>query len=176
MDELITEAVVLESSPRSNGDRRVNLFTKDLGRIQAVATSGTKITSKLSPHLDSLNLSTIRLINKNNFLITDALTKRRFQKIRENADLLGSALESISIIAEITPEFLPDMELWYFLTASLEKSKFNNKVLLEILGYGPTLATCFLCGQKRVKYFVPSGQYFVCEQCSKKIELNILLI
>jgi DNA repair protein RecO len=171
MEEIVTEAIVLESKTRWNGDRQVNLFTKELGKVEARATSGTKMTSKLSPHLNTMNFSQVRLVYKNNYIITDALTKNRFKELREKTELTERALEVISVVNSITPPNLKDLELWYYLTTSLNKNSFDNRNLLKILGYDPKMATCFMCGKKGVSYFLTLDQSFICEKCAGKINV-----
>ncbi len=169
MNEYITEALVLKTRTWANKDKQISLYTKDLGRLSVRAISGGKMTSKLSPHLDVLNLSTVRLINKNNFLIADALTKDRFDKIRNSEDKIAQGLKTVSLIDEITPFNMVDNRLWYYLILSLKKARFNDKKLLKILGYDPTLAKCMVCNKKEVSYFVISEQDYVCEKCQSKI-------
>jgi DNA repair protein RecO len=170
MNEYVTDAFVLKSNSWANKDKQIILFTKELGKVKARATSASKITSKLSPHLDVINLSTIRLVEKNSFIITDALTKERFKKIRDNEKILEKALETINLIEEITPYNLVDNDLWNLLLLSFRNKKFDNKKFLEILGYNPVLATCSICNNKKIKYFTTSNQNFICSNCIKKIK------
>lgn len=169
MNEYITEAFVLKSQPQLNKNRWVELYTKNLGKIKVKAISGGKITSKLAPHLDVLNLSIVRLVNKNIFLITDALTKNRFENIRKNNTFLEQALETVLIIKNITPFNVPDYDLWNYLNSSFKKNQFNNKTLLTILGYNPKLAQCSFCENKNIKYFIISEQNYACSNCANKI-------
>ena len=77
--EYCTEAIVLgrrENGPSYN--RFVDLYTKELGLLEARVVGGRRITSKLSPHLDFGNLALLRLVSKNQFTVDDALTEERF--------------------------------------------------------------------------------------------------
>jgi len=170
MQELVTEAIILESRSGRGKNRQVDLFTKKIGRVRARATSGMKTVSKLSPHLNPLNLSTIRLVNKNIYLITDALTKNSFKKIRKNENHLGKALKTIDLVSKITPLNLQDGNLWFYLENSFKNLEFDNSKLLTILGYNPKLATCINCNNNKVSCFIPSDQSFVCKQCGNKIK------
>lgn len=160
---------MLGNRPYGEEDKIIDLFSKELGRIEARVVSASKIKSKLSPHLDVLNLITIRLVNKNRFTITDVLLKRRFKKTRRDIRKLGNALLMVQILKEILPPSLPDLELWYFLNRSLSQSFFDYKMLLKILGYDPSLAFCFFCGKKKVKYFFLKDQIFICPVCKVNI-------
>lgn len=168
MDELVTEAIILSSRSWSNGDRQVDLFTKELGRVSAKARAGMNTTSKLSPHLDAMNLSEVRLKNHGSYLLTDALTKNRFGKLREDPTITERALEVLSLINLITPFNLKDLEIWHYLIQTMEGAAFDGKALLRILGYDPTLATCEICGKGNVSHFVPLEQSFSCKGCLNK--------
>lgn len=168
MDELVTEAIILSSRSWSNGDRQVDLFTKELGRVSAKARAGMNTTSKLSPHLDAMNLSEVRLKNHGSYLLTDALTVTRFGELRKDPMATERALEILSLVNLITPFNLKDLEIWHYLLQAMEGAAFDGKTLLRILGYDPTLATCETCGERNVSHFVPLEQSFSCGRCLNK--------
>ena len=168
MDELITEAIILGSRSWPNGDRQVDLFTKELGRVAARARAGMNTTSKLSPHLDALNLSEVRLKNHGSHLLTDALTKTRFRKLRKDPAVTERALEVLNLVNLITPFNLKDLELWHYLLQSMESAAFDGEALLRVLGYDPKLANCEICGGMNVSHFIPLDQFFSCGGCLNK--------
>jgi DNA repair protein RecO (recombination protein O) len=49
---VLTEAYLLKKSSRNDFDRQYTLYTKDLGKITALAKGALKISSKLAPHLE----------------------------------------------------------------------------------------------------------------------------
>lgn len=175
MQEFVTDALVLGIRSFSNKDRQVDLFTKDFGRIKARVKSGSKPTSKLSPHLDPLNKVVVRLFEKNRFTVTDVLTEKRFEDIRKDKDLFSMALNILFLLRSIFPQEMPDRRLWHYLIAGLEDKKLGIETFLEILGYNPKLAPCFNCSNKgNNKFFVPD-QLFVCHRCSKRMPEELLI-
>lgn len=174
--EAVTEAIVLDIKDFRGFDRQVDLLTKKLGRIKARVTSGSKIKSKLSPHLDRLNLVDVRIFEKNRFTVTDVLTKDRFVALRNNAENLSRALDVLFLIQNTFPEEMVDKELWHYLKKSLEEEKIKISNFLKILGFSPRLAECFKCSnnKRRKEFFVPD-RIFVCRNCSQKIPGDLLV-
>jgi len=78
LSEFFTEAIVLDREELGEFDSRIFLYTKILGKVAARAQSARKITSKLSAHIEPLNLVNARLVYGKNFQLVDAL---RFQKL-----------------------------------------------------------------------------------------------
>lgn len=175
MQEVVTEAIVLGIRSFSSLDRQVDLLTKDLGRVKAHVKSGSKPKSKLSPHLDKLNLVDVRLFEKNRFTVTDVLTKNRFSNIRKDAKLFSKALDILFLIQNTFPEEMTDLKLWHYLVEALKREKIKTKTFLKILGFNPQLAPCFKCKNKNDNEFFVPDQIFVCKNCSGKIPNDLLI-
>lgn len=169
MQEFVTDAVVLNSNKYLNGDRGVDLFTRDNGRIQARVKSGFKTISKLSPHLNVMNLVTVRLVKKTNFKVTDVLLKDRFAGKRDNLEQFSEALDLIFLMRTLVPPMLPDKELWHLFITSLREPAFNRKMFLRVLGYDPEFASCHFC-DGGIKFFFAPDQFFICQKCFDGVE------
>lgn len=156
MQEIFTEAIVLDSEPSGDFDLRVHLFTKELGRVVAKATSARKILSKLNPHLQPLNFVDVRLVNKNNFQIVDVLRKKR---------LRPEFWPALRLIRELTAESDPDFSLWSVMAFLIEKNQFYPALILNVLGYGMDSANCAVCSSSP-KYFDLSRLDFFCPNCA----------
>ncbi len=161
MREYFTEAIVLGSKSSGVADRIIDLYTKDFGRLQAKVGGGRKITSKLSPHLTEANLVAIRLVEKTQFTIADAMIKERFPKTYLVFDLLY-------LLRSLLPEFVPDLQFWHLLLRSLKEGKINNRIFLKFLGYNSLHARCESCGEMKVSYFLVTDQTFLCRHCFTK--------
>ena len=176
MREYLTEVLVLDKNEVNEADLIVDLYTKELGRIKAKVTSGQKITSKLSPHLEPLTFSLVRLTEKNGFTVVDALTQNRLIHLRHSPVIFAKALKLLSAIQQlIYPEEI-DLKLWFWLKKSIIKGEIFFSQFLKILGYDPKLAECQKCRSKFVKCFLVEDQIFLCRQCSLKIPQNALLL
>ena len=124
MREYLTEALVLDKTAANETDFIVDLYTKELGRVKAKITSGQKITSKLSPHLEPLTFSLVRLTEKNGFVVTDALTKNNLSYFRKHPVSFAKALKLISAIRELIYSEETDPKLWFWLKNLCSKEKF----------------------------------------------------
>lgn len=60
MSTYVTEGLVLSLRPHRESSRLYTIYTKDFGKVEAVATGSLKISSKLAPHL--LPLSQVEIM------------------------------------------------------------------------------------------------------------------
>lgn len=167
MREYIDEAFVLGVKPQGEADLTADMFLKNFGRLEARVVGGRKISSKLSPHLDGLNLVNIRLIQKNNFTLTDVLVQNDFSVLRQNFNLFAKSLEMLFLIKSLLPLHISDHRLWFFLKKVLEEQKVDNRVILKLFGYDPKNANCDICCSKNVGSFSVEEQAFLCFKCSR---------
>ncbi len=175
MKEYLTEAIVLDIKEIDEYDRLVEVFSKEFGYLKAKLVSGRKFLSKLSPHLDILNLVDLRLVEKNQIIVADALLKERFLKIRENYLILKQFLDLVYFLKRLVFFSQKDLKLWYWLLNSLKLAKINYLEFLKILGYDYKLAKCQICQNKNISYFYISEQVFLCFRCSRKFKKNDLI-
>jgi len=169
MQEIDTQAVVLARYPSGEKSDLIMLYTKELGLVRAVARSSRDLKSKLSAHLEPLNLSTIRLVKKNQFTITDALAQKNYRRLIQSSNLspeeklqrLRELLGIFRLIGEIAAEEQPDNELW----ALLEAGKVFSKSILKVLGLDPDHATCDKCEATRPAHFLINEGYYLCQKC-----------
>lgn len=154
----------MDARPLNELDNLVDLYTKEFGRLRARVTSGRKILSKLSPHLDPLNLVTVRLVEKKQFIVADAVTLDRFQSLR-SSQKLKTALQLVRLLSFLSFTADPDLRLWHWLNRSLKKGPIKFKEFLKILGYDSAAARCEDCGSKNVSYFSATDQSFLCRRC-----------
>lgn len=165
MLEQVTEAIVLDKEFIGDAHVRVHLLTKSMGRITAKATSARKITSKLNAHLEPLNISIVRLVQKNHLpQVVDALRKDK---------LSFDALPAMKIVKELAAEYEPDAALYAALSA-IAQGKKTPRRLLSLLGYDPQFAECAGCG-KPPTHFSFSTFSFVCRQCFTRVEDCVML-
>lgn len=166
--DYLTEALILDKKIIGEKDLLIDLYSKDLGRIQAKHIGGRKITSKLASHLEPLNFSILRIVEKNAFRIADAL------KINELA--FSKSLKFLCLFRELVLPAQADLKLWYWLKGSLKKASINYKEFLALLGYDLKLSLCQNCQTKAPNYFLAGEQIFLCYKCALKIPKNVLVL
>ncbi|MBI5079147.1 DNA repair protein RecO [Candidatus Wolfebacteria bacterium] len=174
MNELLTEAVVLDHRESGEFDKIIFLYTQELGKVAAKAVSARKITSKLAGHLEPLNIVKARLIQKNGgFKIVDAIALRKIKRSFE-------ALALASFIKEMTFELAGDRKFWLAIKKSFreleKKERASYAPLLKILGFDPKFAGCETCGGKHVTHFVKNETVFLCRHCAFKAPKNELIL
>ncbi|MFH1347039.1 MAG: DNA repair protein RecO [Spirochaetota bacterium] len=166
MKEFLTEALVLDIEDSAEFDKIINLYTKELGRVSARARGARKITSKLTGHLQPLDFTRVRLIEKNGFQVADALTFKKMERIPES-------LATVKFVKEMTFELQPDRNLWNLLKKNI---KISKKDLLSVLGFDPAFSECGVCDAKKPDFFLKAEQMFLCKRCAFKTPKNEIIL
>ena len=160
LSEFFTEAIVLDREELGEFDSRIFLYTKILGRVTARAQSARKITSKLSAHIEPLNLVNARLVYGKNFQLVDAL---RFQKLGKDF------LKILRLVKQISADNQPDLELWQLLKRQCQDPQaigLVSKQILKIAGFDPRFAACQNCQSGNPNHFVFADAQYLCGRCS----------
>ena len=171
MIESFIEAIVLDRREAGEYDTLVDLYTRERGKITARAKSARKITSKLSPYLEPLNLIQARVLEggenpagRASFQIVDALGAERFPLTPQN-------LRLAALVNQLTFELDPDQRLFHVLRESFagrEGAAGRYQGVLAVLGYDPTHAECRTCG-KAPELFSPADMAFYCASCASPL-------
>lgn len=160
MREYITDAVVLHKEPNGDFDHRIILFTKQFGKLAAKSKSARKITSKLSGHLEPGTLAAVRLVEKNNLQVVDALKKSK----------LKTSLADLHFLGKLLADAEPEPHIW----EALANGTFSWKETLRTLGWDPASASCNAC-MNRASVFHVATQEFFCANCPSKAPQEELL-
>jgi len=152
------EGIVLKRIDYSEADQILTIFTKNRGKVGAIAKGSRKLTSRKGGHLELLNHSIFSLAEgKDLYIITEAETIEPFSDIKSN--LHKSSLGYY--LAEFINEFLPESQKTYpffrlclmalgFLNDAEDDSSdvivraFELKALSE-LGFAPEVRKCVVC-------------------------------
>jgi recombinational DNA repair protein (RecF pathway) len=163
MREIITKALVLDIQTISEADARVTLYTEELGRVVVRARSLFKSNSKLVAHLQPLCISTVRLVEKKNFQIVDALLDINLKTSRSALEVV-ELLEVARLIKETTHQEHPDADIWELIVSG----QLLGRRMLRVLGFDPDFSTCHICRAKQPSYFILREGYYVCRSCLRK--------
>lgn len=158
-NEIVTEAMVLDRENLGEMDSRIYLFTPDFGKIAAKAKSSRKIISKLSAHIEPLNLISCRLIFKKDFQIVDALRMGR---------LTPNFLKVLKLVNQAVMENQPEPQIWQLIKVQYNSPQPDDqlaKIILNILGFGPEYAVCQSCHQPNPSHFLFSEAQYLCGSC-----------
>ena len=173
LTEVITDAIVLDKEDFREQDGRIHLYTKDIGKIIAKTVSSRKILSKLSAHLEPMNLVTARLVSRGDgfsgqgFQLVDALSHGQARIIKGDPQDLANAIRVFGLISRSIPSGVPDGELWDFLEAIRSgTSRVSLHQALHTLGFNSRFARCEICDRTQPEYFSPGENFFICTACT----------
>lgn len=156
VNEYVSEAIVLAKESQGELDERVSVFTKNSGKFTAKVKSSRRITSKLSPHLEPGNRIRVRLVEKGNLQIVDALKSAR----------LSPPPHFFYLLSRVLPEGEPERELWELLS----EGNYDWKAILAVLGWDPGGATCERCASLNLSAFHIGSQNFFCGVCGPRMK------
>jgi DNA repair protein RecO (recombination protein O) len=116
-----TRAISLGSKPFAEADKIVTLFTRDFGKIRAVAKSARKIPSRLAGRVEPFTYGDY-LIAKGRSLdiISQCQVEESFQKLRQGPLTLPAGLYMVKLVKSGTSEGQHYPELFDLLLKGLE--------------------------------------------------------
>lgn len=179
---LRVEAVVIRHSDFGEADRLLTLYTREHGKVRAIAKGARKIASRKAGHLEPFTRVKLQLARgRDLFLVTQAETIEAYLPLREDLALTGYAAYAL----ELLDRFVPDEEaaspsLYRLLTDTLSRLadrplpwltiRVYEMRLLDFLGFRPQLFECVNCESEiraEDQYFSASLGGVVCPRCGQ---------
>jgi DNA repair protein RecO (recombination protein O) len=153
------EGLVVRFTDWSETSRIVTLWTRELGKVQALAKGGRRLRSSFESALDLLTLCRIVLLRKSSGsldLLTEAQVVRRFPQMGRDIQALYAGYYVAELLASCTEDYDPHPLLFEEAVQTLtelgaERSPSGPRlarfelVLLRELGFGPVLERCAAC-------------------------------
>ncbi len=182
---LRADAIVLRHSDWGEADRLLTLYTRELGKVRAIAKGARKMTSRKAGHIEPFTHVRLQLARGRDLLIvTQAETIDSYQPLREDLTKTGYA----AYVIELLDRFVPDEEastpsLFRLLTETLSRLSTSSEAwlpvryyemrLLDFLGFRPQLFECANCRRE----ILPQDQFFsfsaggvVCPRCGEGLK------
>ncbi|MDS1029463.1 DNA repair protein RecO [Bacillota bacterium LX-D] len=151
------EAFVLNAKNFREADKIVTLFTKEQGKISALAKGIRKIKSKNRGALQPFSCSKVMLYKgQERNIITQCELIEGFPGLRKDLEHLSAASYQMELVQLLLPEEEKNQQVYILLSIALQLlvyedlelvTRFFEVKLLNILGYQPELDACVLCGQ-----------------------------
>lgn len=176
------EAVVLRHSDFGEADRLLTLYTREHGKVRAVARGARKIASRKAGHLEPFTRVKLQLASgRDLFIVTQAETVDAYPSLRADLALTGYA----AYVLELLDRFVPDEEvaspsLYRLLTETLSRLaseplpwltlRSYDMRLLDLLGFRPQLQECANCGtaiQAEDQFFSAALGGAICPNCGR---------
>src|SRR5439155_13782902 len=175
-------ALVLRTTDWSETSRIATLWTREHGKVRALAKGGRRLKSSFENALDLLTVCSIVLLRKSSGsldLLTEAQVVQRFSRLRVQLPALYAAYYVAELLDALTEECDPHPALYDDTLRTLQSLGMPGVEtgpwlarwelgLLRELGYSPGLEKCVVCaspaGTGRLS-FSPSAGGVVCPSC-----------
>lgn len=198
-----TEGIIIKRSNFGESSLLLDIYTKDYGKVEAVARSARKAKGKLKGHLELfLNVDLILAHGRNIDTITSSLAIESFSYLRNNLEFSFGAYYISELADKIMLEGHKDeqifcllKEVFLFLNelanikikyhhASVVKNKKRYCLailmfqmhILDLAGFSPELSKCVFCS----KCITPQKNYFSFnfggveeEECASRDPLSV---
>jgi DNA repair protein RecO (recombination protein O) len=178
-------ALVVATTDWSETSRIATLWTRELGKVRALAKGGRRLRSTFESALDLLTLCSIVLLRKSSGsldLLTEAQVVQRFPQLRRELPAYYAGCYVAELLASCTEDYDPHPSLFDEAVATLaglggadapvgpRLARFEL-VLLRQLGYGPVLDRCAACRTEvdgRDLVFSAAGGGVLCRACRER--------
>ncbi len=168
--------IVLRASNYRENDRMLTLFSRDYGKIDALARGCRKPTSSLLSSSDVLCCSDMSFnFKEGRYYVVGAEPRTNFYDIRKNMKSLMTALLLIEITERNIVHEEPNRPLFALLSGclyALANGDDHRKVLsfftfklFESQGERPPLTECVICGKPSVNRINIKAGGAVCADC-----------
>jgi len=178
-----TEGIVLKSMEYQDADKIVTIYTKDYGKISAIAKGVRKTKSKFGSSLEILTYSIFLFYKGRNLdIVSQTEILESFFSTSKEVIKFAFAANCVEVINRLTEEREINIGLFNLLKEVLHYLKESNdpKLLtlsfkwqtMSILGYRPSLDHCCRCNksvevQKEMYFNIKEGG-LVCNNCIAK--------
>ena len=151
-----TPAVILKRTDLGEADRIVTFFSRDVGKIRAVAKGVRRTTSRSAGHLEPFTLSDVMFaVGRELDVISQADTLESFRQVRDDLVLTTHAYYLAEVVDLLTEDRLENRDVFDTLVEGLRSLRATHDPrmvlivfhlrLLEALGYRPELRECVSC-------------------------------
>ena len=153
------QAVVLKRHDFGEADRILVLFTRERGKLRAIAKGSRRTTSRLAGHLELFTHAELQLARGRDLdVIAQAETRDPFRGLREDLDRTSHAYLVAELADVLTEEQAEQPELFDLLVRTLRALETEPDprlvvdhflmALLGIVGFRPSLGACLLCREE----------------------------
>jgi DNA repair protein RecO (recombination protein O) len=179
-----TDALVIRLAEFSETSRVVTFFTRDFGRISAIAKGAKRLKGPFEAALDLLAACRIVFIRKSSAgldILTEAQLLSRFKPIGRELDRFYGGYYLAELLAGLTEEYDPHPQLYDQAIGTLTRLQEGNAkiavirfelTVLREIGQLPVFERCVECGRPANadgtwRFSVSQGG-LICPTCSKE--------
>lgn len=191
---LRVEAIVLRHSDWGEADRLLTLYTREEGKLRAIAKGVRRLRSRKAGHLEPFTRVKLMLAHgRDLWIVTQAETVSAYLALREDLERIAQASYVVELLDRFTYEEGGNRALFDLLAVTLQRLdegqpaftvlRYYELRLLDLLGFRPQLFTCVACGetiQPQDQFFSPLLGGVLCPRCgvqdtsARPVSLNAL--
>lgn len=165
------EAVVLRHADWGEADRLLTLYTREMGKLRAIAKGARKVHSRKAGHLEPFTHVRLLLASgRDLYLVTQADTVDAHMPLRQDLERTGYAAYVVELLDRFVYEEGENPATFRLLTETLSRIdvepdpwlavRYYEMRLLDALGFRPQLFHCANCEAQ----ILPEDQYFAATQ------------
>ncbi len=178
------EAIVLRHRNWGETDRLLVLYTRENGKVHAIAKGIRKPQSRKAGHLEPFMRSRLLLaLGRDFWLVTQAETSVFYPQISSDLVRTGYAAYITELVDRFTTENDPNAHLYSLFDESLKRIaeeddpylavRYGEIHLLDLFGFRPELFYCVKCNQAIQavdQFFSAHLGGVVCPDCGMKVD------
>lgn len=174
------EALVISHAEFGEADRLLVLYTREMGKIRALAKGIRKVHSRKAGHLEPFTRVDVLVAKGASFwIVSQAETVKEYSRIKEDLVKTGLAAYALELLERFTLEEEANASLYRLINDTLKRIheetdpfaaiRYYELRLLEQVGYRPELFHCVQC-QKEIQaedqFFSAQHGGVVCPRCA----------
>lgn len=171
-------AIVLGRTPLGETDRIVSLFTREKGKLRAVAKGARRPVSKLAGGTELFGYCRVMLSSGQNLdVLTQVESRESFPALRKSLDRIYAASYLTELTDQFTDDRHPNADLFDLLLAALYITSSGTDLawltalytlqMMDYVGYAPAFDPCVRCNRHSPSYpgFSPDLGGVMCPAC-----------
>jgi DNA repair protein RecO (recombination protein O) len=184
-----TEAIVLKRSDFGEADRLLTLYSKELGKIRAIAKGARKPQSRKTGHVELFMRSKFLIAKGRNLdIVTQAEMIDPYVLLRSDLMRVTHASYAVELLDRFTVEEDRHTGVYSLLSESLTylsetddldlATRYYELHLMSLTGFRPRLFQCVSCGseiKQQDQYFSPELGGILCPDC-RQVDRRALAI
>jgi len=180
------DALILKHMDYGEADRIMVVYSKEQGKVRAIAKGVRKLHSRKAGHLEPFTHSCMFLARGRDLpIITQAQTIDPFNGLRNDLVKIGYASYVIELVDRFSSEDGENYSLFHLLLETIKRIEDSEDLfipiryfelhLLELQGFKPELFTCIKCKktiQAEDQYFSAELGGVLCPKCGLTTSLT----
>ena len=175
------DGVIIRHSDFAETDRLLTIFTRETGKVRAIAKGVRKARSRKAGHVEPFTRANLQLARgRDLFILTQAESIEGYAALREDLILLGYASYIIELIDRSTSDDEENRSLYNLLIQTLSRlnrgddpdlaTRYFEIRFLDYVGFRPQLLFCAQCKTKiqaEDQFFSANQGGVICPNCGQ---------